>query len=220
MNLTYTTGIPDTPNNPSNDQPNMKVNTNSINSLIQIDHHGFNDNLGGYHTIIHQDSSTRTRSGVGAVTSGFPAAIPNVGQVFTALYTPDTAGGTADTQLFSLTGSNGLSQLTGNSAATEGFQWIGGVLIQWGVGTLNSSSTDHKVVDITFKNRAFGAIEFPNNCFVVTATLAIASAATTTASNTIAIRSFDKTTFRAVYNSSASDGTDKFPSFYWIAIGN
>lgn len=220
MNLTYTTGIPDTPNNPSNDQPNMKVNTNSINSWVQVDHHGFGDNLGGYHTIVHQDTASRTRSGAGAVTSGFPAAIPNINQIFSALSTPDTTGGTADTQFFNLTGLGGLSQLTGNNAQADGYCWCGGILIQWGTLAF-PSGFDHVSGTVTFKDRAAGPnIPFPNNCFVVVPQLIISSTSESVASNTLAIRDFSVTQFRFVFNSSSSTGSTRYPGFYWIAIGN
>lgn len=48
-NFTYTNNIPDSNNDPSVDQPNMKVNTNSIDSLLDVDHISFNDNNGGIH---------------------------------------------------------------------------------------------------------------------------------------------------------------------------
>lgn len=48
-NFTYNRDIPDAPNNPSNDQPPMKVNTNSTDDLINEDHYSFNDNNGGLH---------------------------------------------------------------------------------------------------------------------------------------------------------------------------
>src|SRR4030095_2247930 len=48
-NFSYTLNIPDAPNNPSVDQPNMKVNTNSIDDLLDVDHVSFNDNNGGIH---------------------------------------------------------------------------------------------------------------------------------------------------------------------------
>jgi hypothetical protein len=210
MNLNYTTGIPDTPNNPSNDQPSMKINTNSINSIIQIDHHGFVDNLGGYHTIIHQDSSTRSRSGQGNTFTNFPAAIPSINQLFSAQYTPDTTGGVADTQLFTQTGSGQISQLTGFLAASDGWQWIGGTLIQWGSVTTTSSSGS-----VTFKDRVAGAIPFPNNCWNVSITLSFSSSPGTFA--TIGVRSLNRLGFdwRAVVPSAAhTDG------FYWTAIGS
>ena len=39
----YTNDIPDANNNPSTDQPDMKVNTNSIDSLINVDHYSFQE---------------------------------------------------------------------------------------------------------------------------------------------------------------------------------
>lgn len=46
---TYITGTPASSHNPSTDQPDMLTNTNSIPSLIAIDHYGFNNNDGGRH---------------------------------------------------------------------------------------------------------------------------------------------------------------------------
>lgn len=43
MSFNYNTGIPAAQNNPSNDQPNMLTNTDSINNWVQVDHIGFND---------------------------------------------------------------------------------------------------------------------------------------------------------------------------------
>jgi len=40
--FTYTTGVPNPPNDPSNDVPLMQTNTNSILSIIAVDHVGFN----------------------------------------------------------------------------------------------------------------------------------------------------------------------------------
>lgn len=48
-NFNYTRDIPDGPDNPSDDQPPMKENTNSTDSIIKEDHYGFNDNNGGLH---------------------------------------------------------------------------------------------------------------------------------------------------------------------------
>jgi len=49
MVLTYTLNIPDAPNNPSNDQPNMKTNTNSISDIIDVDHYTFDKTPSGKH---------------------------------------------------------------------------------------------------------------------------------------------------------------------------
>src|SRR6266849_4452913 len=48
-NYTYTGNIPAAGNNPSNDQPNMQTNTNSIASIVNVDLYGFGNNNGGTH---------------------------------------------------------------------------------------------------------------------------------------------------------------------------
>ncbi len=49
MSITYNLDIPDGPNNPSNDQPKMKTNTNAINSWTSIDHVEFIADPAGTH---------------------------------------------------------------------------------------------------------------------------------------------------------------------------
>ena len=207
-NFTYNRDIPESTNNPSVDQPDMKINTNSIDELINVDHNSFGVDDGGYHKVIHE------------VTQGAdPATIAGVNQIYSKFYTPDTTGGVPDTQLFSKTGLGGVSQLTGNLGSADGWQWIGGVLVQWGVVSFAPGS-DHETSTVTFKDRVPGAIRFPNNIFIVNGTLLVASQSETVASNTLAIRSFSATQFRWVYNSSSSTGSTRYPGFYWIAIGN
>lgn len=48
-NFTYSRDIPFEDNNPSEDQPNMKTNTNSNDSIFNVDHFSFNNNKGGSH---------------------------------------------------------------------------------------------------------------------------------------------------------------------------
>lgn len=50
----YNRDIPDAPNNPSDDQPNMKTNTNSTDDIIDVDHYSFETtgpvlNIDGFH---------------------------------------------------------------------------------------------------------------------------------------------------------------------------
>jgi hypothetical protein len=210
VNLTYTTGIPATNNDPSVDQPNMQTNTDSINAWVQIDHHGFGDTIGGYHSIIHQDTTTPLARTInrttGAAPIGFPAAIAGINQIFAALVT--TPSGT-DTQLFSLTGNNGLSQLTGNFATTEGYFWVSGILVQWGTVTGLAYTTP---AAITFSARA-NCINFPNSCFTVVCTLIDG---TTTTDNTIYIRVKSNTQF--TWGKTSSSGS--YTGFNWIAIGD
>lgn len=45
--VTYNNSIPDGPNNPSQDQPKMKTNTDAIDTILGVDHISFNADSGG-----------------------------------------------------------------------------------------------------------------------------------------------------------------------------
>lgn len=53
--FTYNNGIPSAPNNPSDDQPKMRTNTNSIDSIIDVDHYSFESSgsRDGHHKHVH-----------------------------------------------------------------------------------------------------------------------------------------------------------------------
>ncbi len=53
MPINYNNNIPDAPNDPSADQPKMQTNTNSIDTIIAIDHYTFADNPAGFHKQVH-----------------------------------------------------------------------------------------------------------------------------------------------------------------------
>jgi hypothetical protein len=222
MNLSYNGDIPATPNNPSNDQPKMKINTNSIANWAKIDHFGFNDNNGGYHTIIHQNAGVSpapiiSRSGVGAVLNNFPATIANFNQFFTAQYTADAAGAPTDTQLFSKTGNGGVNQLTGSLTSSEGYVWLGGVMMQWGTANFTGGpSFGQQSGQVMFQDAANrpGCPPFPNNCFVVVPALH-SQGGNTSNSQTISYFSISKNSFRWNYT-----GSSAYDRMNWIAIGN
>lgn len=69
----YNRNIPDAPNNPSADQPLMKINTNSTDDLIDVDHFSFGENDGGYHRVIHQSEAPGNAD---------PVAIAGIGQTY------------------------------------------------------------------------------------------------------------------------------------------
>lgn len=94
--------IPDAANNPSQDQPLMKINNQSTAALIDVDHYGFNVANGGYHDVIHQPPVVAN-----------PAAILGIGQTFTK-----TVSG--DQQLFYKSGNGVVSQLTANQSVIRG----------------------------------------------------------------------------------------------------
>lgn len=59
MSFTYTRDIPFSTHNPSNDQPNMLINNNSIDDLIAVDHVTFNSADSGKHnTLTFVNSAT------------------------------------------------------------------------------------------------------------------------------------------------------------------
>jgi len=77
--ITYNLNIPLATNNPSVDQPNMKINTNAIDSLLQVDHISFNTTNGGQHLQLNFPSVT---------TQSAPASLASVAY---------TTAGTANT---------------------------------------------------------------------------------------------------------------------------
>jgi len=69
-NFNYIRNIPSAPHNPSVDQPDMQINTNSTDDILDVNHYGFNDNNGGYHKradLVNQSAPYNTPAGVGSV---------------------------------------------------------------------------------------------------------------------------------------------------------
>lgn len=222
--------VPNTPlasNKPSVDQPDMLTNTSSIPKLIATDHISFGTASGsqidGMHKVIQQVTGIGTqnllRSGAAATYTNAPAAIATINQVIAGQYTPDTTGGTADTQLFTKTAGNVISQLTGFSVGDleDGWQWVGGVLIQWGRKSLTFAGGVASAT-VVFKDRVAGAIPFPNNCFIVVPNLQYGSAGAPTVEGSISVdRSTISNTSFAV---TAVTTSIRYAGFYWFAVGN
>ncbi len=146
--IAYNLGTPDAPNNPSVDQPLMKQNNDNIPVYVAVDHVGFNTNHSGYHRIIHQ---------IGAAITVDPAPIAGISQLYTKNVTINAV---LDGQLFYQTGTGVVTQLTGFTAAANGYAYAGGMLFQWGV--VNSPGLTGSVSFSSPSN-----INFPNNCFGV-----------------------------------------------------
>jgi len=72
MTFAYFPNVPNAPDDPADDQPQMQINTASISSLISVDHIGFNTANGGYHNVIHFTSQ-----------GSDPAPIALIGQLYT-----------------------------------------------------------------------------------------------------------------------------------------
>ncbi len=115
MTFTYNDNIPDALNNPSQDQPKMKANTNSIDSLINVDHVSFNQANGGYHKVVHILNN-----------GGNPGQLGGLGQLFTNL-----TGG--EVNLYYESDLGNVTQLTNNAAlGTNGIIVLGKLTIEWG----------------------------------------------------------------------------------------
>jgi len=89
MTITYNNNIPNAPNNPSNDQPLMFVNTNSISTFLAVDHVGFGVSgaTNGYHNMSSY-----------AVQGSPPTAVNSAARVFSQNVT--YPGGHIDLELF------------------------------------------------------------------------------------------------------------------------
>lgn len=139
-NFTYTKQIPDGPHNPSADQPLMKVNTNSTNDIIDVDHYTFNNSNGGLHK-----QSTYVAQTVPTTASPQLALYSKTGPQGTELYSVRDGVGATETLLIPA-----RSSVVGPSRTTNGYTFLpgpgtgvntGGILIQWGFyATLTSGS--------------------------------------------------------------------------------
>jgi len=191
MNLGYNTGIPNAPNNPSNDQPLMQTNTNSINSWVQVDHAGFQNNQGGYHTNIHMITQALSNTSTGT------------GQLYAA---PSTTNFGTDNQLwFKTTNTPGASpgaQISGNNAvANVGWVFVGGMIFQWGAATIPIVTP----TDVSF------VPAFPTAALSVS----ITPQSINSNSNSFAAQIVDKTKFTIAQ----INGSNVSKTFYWFAIG-
>lgn len=117
MTFTYNRDIPDAPNNPSNDQPLMKTNTNSTDDLIAVNHYSFNVANGGKHKKVAMPVTAAPGSSAGEIVlfggqlSGLESAL---------FYQRD--GGAA----IQVTGINPSNSANGYTVL------IGSLLMQWG----------------------------------------------------------------------------------------
>lgn len=132
MSFTYTRDIPDPPSSPSVDVPNMKVNTNSIDSIWAVDHQTFSGNNAGTHLKV-----SLTETSLTATPQVLPTGI--LGGGFETLYS-QPAGvaplGPLGEIFYSRAGGVGI-QLTGPGTPTKspnGYTFLaGGLVLQWGI---------------------------------------------------------------------------------------
>jgi hypothetical protein len=220
-NFTYTTGIPNGPDNPSNDQPIMQTNTNSINSLIDTDHIGFNTNFGGAH---NQVQMPFTASGVpsGLFGIGFVTLYSKIGVTVNEgeLWFVRAAGTTG----IQLTGPGGTSTLTNNYAAGDGSgptgvkfnagnSFLPGALIyQYGFYDNGAGGISPSIIVVKFP------VLFISPTSIVVTITAISKVGGTTESHTASLISGTVTTAQFQVNFDTS--TASYRGFTWTAVGN
>lgn len=169
MNVGYTLGIPNRPDSPSQDQPNMKINNDAINTIFGVDHISFNQNNGGYHTVVHETCfSTIASNGPynyprpanPGNNTNLPPSIGLTGQIVTAQCDD---GNSPDEMLWFVTGGGKQIQLTSNinpfnkNSGSNGYTfWPNGIIVQWGqfsTSLQNTSNTQN--FNINFKNGVY-----------------------------------------------------------------
>jgi hypothetical protein len=197
MTFGYNFNVPNAPNDPSDDQPQMLINTVSIGNLIAVDHVGFNNANGGYHTVIHQGNAPSNMD---------PGKIADIGQLYVKTITFNSV---MDQQLFFESGNGIISQLTTGITplvAANGYSYIaGGVIVQWGQTTANNNPLG-RVVLFSAAN-----INFPNNIFFISASPTAGGGVGTF----YVTGNVSKTGF-TLFTTGFSTGTP----FSWFAIGN
>jgi len=199
------------------DYQNLQNNFSQLDTTYGVDHIKFSTvPNNGYHTNIHQVPLNPIPTSTPIAVA--PAPIAGINQLFSLNWIPDATGAVSDTQLFARTGLGGFSQLTGGNIAQEGWQWVGGILVQWGRITQNFSSGGTSGT-VAFKDRQPGCIPFPTTCFMVQTTPFI------TGSNpgsqaTAAVRTDSLLTGGTGFNWRFFTNSSDYQGFFWTAIGN
>lgn len=147
---TYTTGIPNGPNNPSTDQPNMKTNNDSNNSIWAEDHYGFNVANGGTHKQVRMpvlgSVPGSTIAGEGTL---YTKTTSGNGELF---FTPDATG---DEYQMTTTSTGDIATFGTNTPYTAnhtgGWTFLpGGLVMAYGVRAETNSTNVTISFPITF----------------------------------------------------------------------
>ena len=123
--FTYTRDIPNGPNNPSTDQPDMLINTNSIDDLIGVDHVTFGLTNGGNHKQVHFNLNQ---------------AAPGLNGGVGVQFANTVSGNSFPFWQNAINTYNILTSLT-SSIVTPGYIYVGSLLVQWGTNTTASGAT-------------------------------------------------------------------------------
>lgn len=194
-NYDYVNNVPNGPNDPADDQPDLLVNTQSISGILNQDHVGFKQNDGGTHKRVTFSSNN------------VPSTPVNPPQLFTQLVN-------SRPQLFWYSGNSGASSTQYQQSANGSTFLLGGIILKWGQVTFPGGQL-HLAGTVNFTSTGNN---FPNNCYSVVTGLITSNVSNTESRNTVAINSPTTTSFDWNFNTNASSSI--YTGFYWIAIGN
>jgi hypothetical protein len=218
-NFTYTRDIPDAPNNPSNDQGPMKVNTNSIDDLIDEDHYSFGVANGGLHRQVRLVNLTGIpiglMAGIGTLYTKL-ATSTGVSTESNLFFTPSASGNqyqltrpiTGSFASFSQLGAFGT--ITATWTMVAGWTFLpGGMLFQYGSANRPAGVTSTAVV-VTFP------VPFSTSDVVVSIT-PISKAGGTGNNNSASL--IDTTLSASGFSVNFTSSTSAYVGFTWTAIG-
>jgi len=192
-NFTYNNGVPDGPDNPSDDQPDMKINTQSIDSIIAIDHIGFNTNGSGIHkqvTLLNQGA-------------------PGLGDGNGVMYANIVNGNSWPIWQNALGSTVMVSSATNNSSL--GYVSLpGGILIQWGKQAGSSANT----IPVSFPLQ-FTLASVPTNAYSVQVIPERAASSPGNDFSTVLVTGSVTSSGFTIGNV----GSHTIVNWYWIAIG-
>ena len=193
----YNPAIPTGTVNLDQDYKNIKNNFTQLNTSFGVDHTPFSVTPNnGFHKTIHQI----------AVNSNPPSSPSGTNTIFSKVVN-------GDTQLFAISQGGGISQLTGNKNNARGWQYIGGVLLQWGIRSIGTGT--NLILPVTFTANA--GMNFTSVVYSIQLTLINKTPPTVSSGNSLSVQgsTISATGFTAIYNG----GTGDFTDFHWLAIG-
>jgi len=216
--ITYNLNIPNPPNSPSSDVPNMQTNTNSINTLVNVDHYTFSSASpsAGTHKKVSLANISNPGVPVGSngvffsklATSSWP-----FWQNANSVYQMMGANANADAATASFSGFGAFGTVTANYAQSAGWTFLpGGMLLQYGsvTSTLGTPQISPSTIAVTFP------VVYSTANIVVSIT-PICKAAGTSDIHVASLKSGTVATsgFTCNYDSS----TTAYVGFTWTAIG-
>ncbi len=189
----YNRDIPEANNDPSVDQPDMKINTNSIDDLINVDHVSFELPNGGLHrqvTLLNKTSVANPTGQLNAFTfngNTWPVWTNALGNTFM------------------------LSRAT--LALQEGSCSLpGGLTMQWGRQMTSISGVTTGTINYP--------VSFLSAVYVVTTTPLHSNAAPPLAACSVSARTSSLTSLTSFQWRAEYQGAIAYEGFSWIAIGN